>query len=107
MDHFRHLIIVNSKLTACDELLPENVDLLDKLSPPWPSGLKRRNPTLVPAVRARFEPRCERPHFAPTCNGVRVCGRNRTEAREREWAEGTVSTVQPTGHVQLSDEILP
>ena len=25
-------------------------------------------------------------------NGVRVCGRSRTEAREREWAEGTVST---------------
>ena len=29
--------------------------------------------------------------LCPTYNGVRVCGRNRTEAREREWAEGTVS----------------
>ena len=27
-------------------------------SPPWPSGLKRWNQTLVPVVRARFEPRC-------------------------------------------------
>ena len=41
-------------------------------SPPWPSGYKRRNPTLVPVVRARFEPRCGRPHFAPTRSGVRV-----------------------------------
>ena len=74
-------------------------------SPPWPSGYKRRNPTLVPVVRARFEPRCGQSHFAPTCNGVRVCGRNRTEAREREWAEG--DRVQSTGHVKLSDKILP
>ena len=29
-------------------------------------------------------------------NGVRVCGRNRTEAREREWAEGTVSSLPGT-----------
>ena len=65
-------------------------------SPPWPSGYKRRNPTLVPVVRARFEPRCGRPQFAPTCNGVRVCGRNRTEAREREWAEGTVPSPPGT-----------
>ena len=27
--------------------------------------------------------RARRGHTAPTCNGVRVCGRNRTEARER------------------------
>ena len=66
------------------------------LSPPWPSGYKRRNQTLVPVVRARFEPRCGRPHFAPMCNGVRVCGRNCTEAREREWAEGTVSSLPGT-----------
>ena len=49
-----------------------------------------------PVVRARFEPRRGRPHFAPTCNGVRVCGRDRTEAREREWAEGTVSILSGT-----------
>ena len=67
------------------------------------SGLKRWNQTLVPVVRARFEPRCGRPHFAPTRSGVRVCGRNRTEAREREWAEGTVSSL----HVKRSDKILP
>ena len=66
------------------------------LSPPWPSGLKRWNQTLVPMVRARFEPRCGRPHLAPTRSGVRVCGRNRTEAREREWAEGTVSSLPIT-----------
>ena len=71
-----------------------------KLSPPWPSGYKCRIPTLVPVVRARFEPRCGQPHFAPTCNGMRngmrVCGRNCTEAREREWAEGTVSSLPGT-----------
>ena len=67
-----------------------------ELSPPWPSGLKRRSTTLVPVVGARFEPRCGRPHFAPTCNGVRVCGRSRTETREREWAEGTVSSLPGT-----------
>ena len=78
------------------------------MCPPWPGRYKRRNPTLVPVVRARFEPRCGRPHIALTCNGVRVCGRNRTEDREREWAEGTVSSpVQSTGHVKLSDKILP
>ena len=65
-------------------------------SPPWPSGYKRRIPTLVSMVRARFEPRCGRSHFAPTRNGVRVCGRNRTEARKREWAEGTVSSLPGT-----------
>ena len=37
-----------------------------------------------------------------TRSGVRVCGRNRTEAREREWAEG-----KSTGHVKRSDKILP
>ena len=37
------------------------------------------------------------PHFVPTYNGVRVCDRNRTEAREREWAEGTVSTSSLPG----------
>ena len=58
-------------------------------SPLWPSGLKRWNRTLVPVVRAWFEPRCGRPRFAPTRSGVRVCGRNRTEVRERECAEGT------------------
>ena len=71
------------------------------LSPPWPSGLKRWNQTLVPVVRARFEPRCGRPHFAPTRSGVRVCGRNRTEAREREWAAGTVSSLPGTLNVQI------
>ena len=49
-----------------------------------------------PVVRARFEPRRGRPHFAPTCNGVRVCGRDRTEAKERERAEGTVSILSDT-----------
>ena len=63
---------------------------------------------LVPVVGVRFEPQCGQPHFAPTYNRVRVCGRNRTKAREREWAEGTVSThVQSTGHVKRSDKILP
>ena len=138
-------------------------------APPWPSGLiKRWNQTLVPVVRARFEPRCGRPHlrssytmrtkcaisdafvrdcvfaycasvaqyvyslsaehyfrlrnsaisdervrdcalsthsvfrpFAPTRSGVRVCGRNRTEAREREWAEGTVSHLPGTLNVGI------
>ena len=70
-------------------------------SPPWPSGLKRWNQTLVPVVRARFEPRCGRPHFAPTRSGVRVCGRNSTEAREREWAEGTVSSLPGTLNVRI------
>ena len=70
-------------------------------SPPWPSGLKRWNQTLVPVVRARFEPRCGRPHFAPTCIGVCVCGRNHTEAREREWAEGTVSSLPGTLNVRI------
>ena len=36
---------------------------------------------------------------------MRDCGRNRTEVREREWVEGTVS--QSTGHVKRSDNILP
>ena len=34
-------------------------------------------------------------------NGVRVCGRNRTEAREREWAEGTVSSLPGTSNVWI------
>ena len=34
-------------------------------------------------VRAPFEPRCGRSHLAPTRNGVRACGRGRTEARWR------------------------
>ena len=72
-----------------------------QLSPPWPSGLKRWNQTLVPVVRARFEPRCGRPHFVPTRSGVRVCGRNRTEAREREWAEGTVSSLPGTLNIRI------
>ena len=42
-----------------------------------------------------------RPHFAPTRSGVRVCGRNRTEAREREWAEGTVSSLPGTLNVWI------
>ena len=70
-------------------------------SSPWPSGLKRWNQTLVPMVRARFEPRCGRPHFAPTRSGVCICGRNRTEAREREWAEGTVSSLPGTLNVRI------
>ena len=39
--------------------------------------------------------------LAPTYNGVRVCGRNRTEAREREWAEGTVSSLPGTLNVRV------
>ena len=81
--------------------LLQRVDLYYSLSPPWPSGLKRWSQTLVPVVRARFEPRCGRPHFAPTRSGVRVCGRNRTEAREREWAEGTVSSLPGTLNVRI------
>ena len=72
-----------------------------RVSPPWPSGYKRRNPTLVPVMRVRFKPRCGRPHFAPTRSGVRVCGRNRTEAREREWAEGTVSSLPGTLNIRI------
>ena len=72
-----------------------------RLSSSWPSGLKRWNQTLVPVVRARCEPRCGRPHFAPTRSGVRVCGRNRTEAREREWAEGTMSSLPGTLNVRI------
>ena len=71
------------------------------MSPPWPSGLKHWNQTLVPVARAWFEPRCGRPHFAPARRGVRVCGRNRTEAREREWAEGTVSSLPGTLNVRI------
>ena len=48
-----------------------------------------------------FEPRCGRPHFSPTYNGVRACGRNRTEAREREWAEGTVSSLPGALNVRI------
>ena len=36
-----------------------------------------------------------------TYNGVRVCGRNCTEAREREWAEGTVSSLPGTLNVRI------
>ena len=77
------------------------------LVPSVAEWIKHRISTLEPVVRARFEPRCRRPHLAPTYNGVRVFGRNRTEAREREWAKGTVSTVQYTGHVKRSGKILP
>ena len=66
------------------------------LSPSWPSGLKRRSSTLKPVVRARFKPRCGRSHLAPTCNGVRVSGRGRTTTRERERAEGAVSSLPGT-----------
>ena len=91
------------------DILEQNVgyefeDMLktvEDMSPPWPSGLKRWNQTLLPVVRARFEPRCGRPHFAPTRSGVRVCGRNRTEVREREWAEGTVSSLPGTLNVRI------
>ena len=79
------------RLTFC--LYPRHVEYWTS---PWPSGLKRWNQTLVPVVRARFEPQCGRPHFAPTRSAVCVCGRNRTEAREREWAEGTVSSLPGT-----------
>ena len=34
-------------------------------------------------------------------NGVRVCGRNRTEAREREWTEGTVSSLPGTFNFRI------
>ena len=40
--------------------------------PPPPLCGRGRISTLVPMVRARFEPRCGRPHTAPTHNGVRV-----------------------------------
>ena len=40
-------------------------------------------------------------HFAPTRSGVCVCGRNRTEARERERAEGTVSSLPGTLNVRI------
>ena len=43
----------------------------------------------------------ESPVRAPTRSGVRVCGRNRTEAREREWAEGTVSHLTGTLNVRI------
>ena len=56
---------------------------------------------IVAVVRVRFEPRCGRPHFAHTYNGMRVCGRNRTEAREREWVEGTVSSLPGTLNVRI------
>ena len=36
-----------------------------------------------------------------TRSGVRVCGRNRTVAREREWAEGTVSSLPGTLNVRI------
>ena len=74
---------------------------LDHSATEGPSGLKHWNQTLVPVVRARFEPRCGRPHFAPMRSGVRVCGRNSTEAREREWAEGTVSSLPGTLNVRI------
>ena len=54
-----------------------------------------------PAVKARFEPWRQRPLFAPTCNDVCVCGRDHTEAREREWAEGTVSILSSIGQVKF------
>ena len=59
---------------------------------------------LVPVVGARFEPRRGWPHFAPTCNGVRVCAcdMSRTETREREWAEGTVSSLPGTLNFRIN-----
>ena len=48
-----------------------------------------------------FKPQCGRSHFAPTCSGVCVCGRNRTEARERELTEGTVSSLPGTVNVRI------
>ena len=39
--------------------------------------------------------------LCPARSGVRVCGRNRTEAREREWEEGTVSSVPGTLNVRI------
>ena len=62
-------------------------------SPPWPSGLKRRNQTLVPVASARFEPGAGG-HTLPlrvvAC--VFVAGAAQ-RPREREWAEGTVSSL--------------
>ena len=66
----------------------------------WPKTLES-DASAGAVVRARFEPRCGRPHFAPTRSGVRVCGRNRTQAREREWAEGTVSSLPGTLNVRI------
>ena len=68
--------------------------------PSWPSG-KASDFDARPIVRARFEHRRGRPLFDPTCNGVRACGRDRTEAREREWAEGTVSILSEKLNFQI------
>ena len=46
-------------------------------------------------------PGAGRPHSAPTRSGMRVCGRNRTEAREREWSEGTLSSLPGTLNVRI------
>ena len=55
-------------------------------------NLKRQITMLKPLARARFEPQRGRPHFSPNRNGVRVCSRAHTKARELQWAEGTVSS---------------
>ena len=47
---------------------------------------------LVQVVRALFETQCERKHFASMCDGVRVSVAG-TAQREREWAEGTMSSL--------------
>ena len=78
------------------------------VSPPWLSGLKHWNQTLVPVVRAWFEPRCRWPHFAPTRSGVRICGRNCTESVSGRrgpcpvyWARFQIKFCHSTGIAQL------
>ena len=60
---------------------------------------------MVPVVRARFEPRFGRPHFTSTCNDERVCGRNRTEAGKRVWADRTVPSLPGTLNFRI--KIMP
>ena len=61
-----------------------------------PSGLKRWNQTRVPKEINLFEPRCGRPHFAPTRSGVSVfVAGQRTDWPDAacECAEVTVSSL--------------
>ena len=55
----------------------------------------------MPVVGSPVQAQCGRPHFAPMCNGVHVCGRNRTEVRECDWAEGTVSSLPRMLNVRI------
>ena len=75
------------------------------LSPPWPSGLKRWNQTLVPVVRARFESWCGRPHSALTRNGVRVSVAGTAQRPER--VSGRRGPCPAYWDVKLSEKVLP